>query len=139
MRIYYLFAIKKELYETYKDKETSLYKTLYKLYSASLEEYNYAYVVFYQICDIIDTSILKAYFDEKYFKKGSIYELIKEETNEHSFIKITPTYIRIKTNKNITDIFKIFYYYNQNMFVCDFNERDYFWLKECKTMQKTMT
>lgn len=139
MRIYYLFVIKKELYDIYKKKETSLYKTLYKLYTASLEEYNYAYVIFNQLCDIINTSILNTYFDEKDMKRiNSIYELKKNETKEHSFIKITPTYIKIKTNKNISELFKIFFYYNQNIFVCDFNEKDYFWLRECKTIKKIL-
>lgn len=137
MRIYYLFVIKKELYEIYKNKENTLYKTLNKLYLSTLEDYNYAYVVYHQLCNIINTSMLKLYFEEKDFTKiKDIYELKNYLTKEHTFVKITPSYIKIKTNKNISELFKIFLYYNHNFFVCDFKEKDYFWLKDYRIIQK---
>ena len=116
MRVYYLFVIKKELYETYKKHESTLYKTLEKLYFSSLEEYNYALVIYYQLCEIIKVTHLSLYFEEKeFFKTKEGYEFRNRETKEHTYIQITPSYIKIKTNKNYSELFRICLYYNSNI------------------------
>lgn len=140
MRTYYLFGIKKEVYECYKNSAESLYRTLEKLHMAPLENYNYALSVYHQLCNIIDTKRLEEYFDEKEFpKKNKQYFFHNSKNNEKTRIEIKPSYIKITTNKNISALFQSFYYYNQHMFVCDFKEKDYFWLKNCRNIQKVLT
>ena len=48
---------------------------------------------------------------------------------ENTKLTVYNTYIKIKTNKNITDFFRVLEN-EENIFICDFNNKDYFWLSK---------
>ena len=82
----------------------------------------------------INSNLYKAFsFDQNYTK--TLNKHILDDGIEKTKLTVYNTYIKIKTNKNITEFFKILSSGN-NIFVCDFNNKDYFWLD--KVTSKTL-
>ena len=50
MNNYHIFAIKKEVYNVYKDNEYSLFKLLYNLYNLNKTDLNYGITLYNQLC-----------------------------------------------------------------------------------------
>ena len=48
---------------------------------------------------------------------------------EKTKLTVYNTYIKIRTNQNLTSFFKVLNK-EKNIFVCDFNNKDYFWLSK---------
>ena len=56
-------------------------------------------------------------------------EVIKiDSLFEETYIRIKPSCVIIYSNVNFPQILKIFNIYNKNIFVCDFEQKDFFWL-----------
>ena len=53
MRIYYIFLIKKEIYEITKNKQENLYKLLESIYLLNNDDVVLGYKMFDKICEII--------------------------------------------------------------------------------------
>lgn len=124
MRKYYLFVIKKDVYEVYKDKPDALYKTLYNLYHLSSENFEYGWSLYHQLCEPFDVERLEQYMESKYQleKKNNKYYI------ENNYLYIRPSRVIIKTNINMPNIFIDFKCYNRLIFAIDFDMHDYFFL-----------
>ena len=130
MRNYYLFIVKTEFYETYLSNSLSLYKTLENLYYFSNKNLRFGLTLYTQLCEMHKIETLEGYFkDKKYPKEKEYYKLFSSNNDEKTYIKVRPSVIEIKTNKNVPNIFKVFHYYNSKIFICDFKRGDYFWLQ----------
>lgn len=129
MRTYYLFWIKDEFYHAYFKNPDSLYKTLQNLYGGKVSSLSLAASLYKQICELHKIDILSSYLEGVSYKhRQNSYLLIQSKTNEKTFITVRPSVILLKSNKNVPHIFKIFPYYSSHLFVCDFENNDYFWL-----------
>ena len=122
--MYYLFIIKGDYY---KGSDKYLYELLYKLKHMKKEEYNYGISIYYNICNLFDIKILKNYLNKKY--------KLKEKNNKfyldiNNYFEIRRSCSIINNNKYIREILCIFYIYNKNIFVCNFDKNIYFWLKD---------
>ena len=53
---------------------------------------------------------------------------ISMKSNEKTLIELNYSCIIMLTNKNFSRLFKVFNYYSKRIFVCDFENQDYFWL-----------
>lgn len=127
MRRYYLFAIKKDYYGIYKKNPLVLYKTLENLYKLKKGDLEYGITLYNQICDIIDVDRLKNYFNHiKESEKGNRY-LIRLN-NELTLFEFHYACIIVKSIKNYPTVFNTLNYYSKYIFVCDFYNRDYFFL-----------
>lgn len=128
MNNYHIFAIKKEVYTTYKNNEYSLYKLLYNLYKLNKSDLNYGVTLYNQLCYPINKKKLEEYLELlNNIRKGKNRYMIKEN-NEISLITIKPSNIIYKTqnlNQNIIYILNNYYKY---LFICEFNKKDYYWL-----------
>ena len=86
--------------------------------------------LFNQLCVPINISFLNSYFDNKIFirnnKNKHIY--LSRKTDEKTLIEIRHPCIIMLTNRNFSKLFKVFNYYSKKIFVCDFQNQDYFWL-----------
>ena len=69
----------------------------------------------------------KCAFDDSY--KKTLNKHVLNNLTENTKLTVYNTYIKIKTNKNITDFFKVLEN-EENIFICDFNNKDYFWLSK---------
>lgn len=121
---YYLFVIKKDFY---KKNDNYLYSMLENLKYMKRENYNYGFSIYHNVCYFFNDSIIKNYLEKKYNMKpeNNIYKIADDTT-----LKITKSYAVIKTNKHLRELLCIFYIYHKDIFVCNFDTKEYFWLKE---------
>ena len=130
MNKYYLFIIKKRHIRNFKNKSYVLYKNLEKLYYLNTYDFSYGLNIYKQLCDYISVKLLKDYINSR-IKHTKINNLIKiDSIKESTYITLKRSCIIIYTNKRKSFLFKIFNIYNNNIFVCDFQNKNYFWLNE---------
>ena len=128
MKKYYLFIIKKDYINLYKNKSYILYKILENLYRTY--DFSYGINIYNQLCNKISVKLLNGYIKDR-LRHKKINNIIKlTHTKEKTYIEIKYPCIIIYTNTKKSNIFKIFNIYNRNIFVCDFDNKDYFWLKD---------
>lgn len=127
MRKYFLFSIRKEYYDIYYKNPLVLYKTLENLYYLKKENINFGLSLYKQICNIIDVDRLNSYFEQVCLeKKNNKYLLVYNQ--EKIIFGVYYPCIVCKTSKNYPFGLKIISYYDRNLFVCDFENKDYFFL-----------
>lgn len=131
MRKYFLFTIKKEYYELYKKNPLVLYKTLENLYRLKKDDLNYGLALYNQICDIIDVNRLKRYFEHIKVDSYKNKYLVKLN-NEYTYFEFHYSCIICKSKRNFPTVFNTLNYYNKYIFICDFNNRDYFFLTKSR-------
>ena len=133
MRIYYVFNLKKEIYDIYKETPSVLYNFFNRLY-CNKEDLNYANIVFKQIAnkynkEYLDLKIyLYMHNKMRYLKRNEDHIINDLFKNEISIMKIKKSYIIINSNNNYTEFFDIINYFNKYCLVCDFNNQKYFYL-----------
>ena len=127
MRKYFLFSIRKEYYDIYYKNPLVLYKTLENLYHLKKENLSYGLSLYKQICNVIDVERLKSYFEQVCLeKKNNKYLLVYNK--ESIIFSLHYSCIVCKTTKNYPLGLKVINYYDRNLFVCDFENKDYFFL-----------
>ena len=133
MRCYYLFKINPSFSNLYYNKSYYLYKTLEDISKENKNNFMVTYNLYSQIVE----------GNDKYYMNNIIYNAFcfdrnyKRILNKHTYdngvektrLTIYNSYIKIKSNKNITNFFKPLRK-EENIFVCDFENRDYFWLNK---------
>ena len=131
MRKYYLFIIKNDCYNTYYNNGEILYKTLENLFYMKCHNINYGLSIYNQICQTFNSDILNSYFHSRknFFvkKRGKKILVDNYDEKEQYLIEIRNSCLIICCKKNLPKILKILNYYNSKIFVCDFNNGDYFW------------
>lgn len=135
MRTFYFFKIKKEFYSLTKDNPYNLYKSLENIYYLNKRDYKVAYNMFESIVEpldkfIINKEIFNSYSnDDRYIKVIDRHTLNDYFLNESFLIIVNISHILLRTNDVDLNIFKVLNNSN-NYFVCDFNEKDYFYTNE---------
>lgn len=136
MRVYYLFKINDSFSKLYYNKTYYLYKMLEEISKSSKNDFIISYRLFEQMAnsynktDVNSTIYRKYCFNDNYVK--TLNKHVLDDGVEKTKLTVYNTYIKIKTNKNITSFFKVLKE-EKNVFVCDFNNRDYFWLDKVLT------
>jgi hypothetical protein len=124
MRKYYLFVIRKDIYQIYQNKPDALFRTMRNLYQLQKEDFEYGISLYHQLCEPFDVERLERYFEEK-------YRLVKQQGKyryHHNVMLIRPSRCIIQTQVNIPNIFIDFKCYNRLIFAIDFDNQDYFFL-----------
>ena len=140
MRIYFIFKIKEEYIDLYKDTPNTLYNILNQMYYMKRNEIGYGFNLFNQMIERIDKFDLDKYLyvllhtKMKYSKKGDEHILNNLYKDEVSVLKVKSTHILINANKSYTEFFVLLNQYDPNFFVCDFNNHDYFFLSNIKLL-----
>lgn len=133
MRVYYLFKINDSFSKLYYNKTYYLYKMLEQISLSSKNDFIISYRLFEQMAvpfnkaDINSKIYRKYAFDDSYTK--ILNKHVLDNMVEKTKLTVYNTYIKIKTNKNITEFFKVLSN-EENVFICDFNNKDYFWLNK---------
>lgn len=135
MRTYYLFDIKEPLMYFYKNKGYSLYKILEDIYKIENNNVNLGYRMFLQLAnkikkDEIDNNIYNIYKNEFSYSNSSGHIINNLYSRECTVMKIYNTHIKIKSNVNYCNFFSCIFSFKSNMFVCDFENKDYFWIEK---------
>ena len=135
MRKYYLFKINKTYYNLTKDHPYNLYKSIETIYHLKEEDLIYFYNYFSTIRDpfnkeYLNTNIYEYYKNRhSYTKINNTHMIYDYYTKEESKLIINTNYLLIKSTKQIPTFLKAITK-KDNIFVCDFENTDYFWLEE---------
>ena len=127
MRKYYLFIIKNEY--IIKNKSYGIFKMLKKIYYLKSYDFSYGINIYRELCLPFSVNLLNNYLDKRISHKKINNKLIKIQ-DENTYLQLMYPCVIIKTNQNIPKILKIFHIYNRNIFICDFDNDDYFWLND---------
>ncbi len=134
MRMFYVFNIKESIYRLYQDNPSSLYKILENIYFMHIEEVDYGFNLFKQITDKIKVDYLnnqiyiKLHKDLVYSKMDDSHVINDLYHDEVSILKIKNSRILLESNKSYSSFFKILYDINNKFFICDFKEKDFFFI-----------
>jgi len=122
MRKYYLFNLKnKDL------KPSKIYNILEELFYLNKNKYKYGLNIFNNICSPFKKNEILVFLSSKYKINGN---LIKIDDLEKTTIEIKNCLIIIECNQNTSEIFKYLNSLEKNIFVCDFKNKDYFYLND---------
>ena len=137
MRTYYIFKINDELKTMYNKKSNNIYKLLNSIRLSDIKDKNRINKLYKRITKTINKKlvndyIIRSHLNDFYYKKIGIYHELSNEV-ENSILIVNNTYIKIVTNNNISTFFKDLYSINDNYFLIDFDNKDYFYLEDLKT------
>lgn len=142
MRMFYIFEIKKEIKDLYQDNPNSLYKILSSIYYMHREDANYGFNLFKQIANKIKVMDLsnQIYIDMHanivYTKSGNEHVINDLYQDEVSILKIRKSCLLLQSNKSYNRFLELLLNYNENYFVCDFLENDFFFISDIKNLVK---
>ncbi len=134
MRLYYVFDVKSNIANIYQDKPSSLYKILENIYFMHREEASYGFNIFKQLTNRIkvmelnNAIYIKLHKDLVYSKMGNEHIINDLYHDEVSILKIKNMGILIETNKSFSSFFELLNELNPNYFVCDFKDKDFFFV-----------
>ncbi len=142
MRLYYIFNIKSDIINLYKDKASSLYRILENIYYMHEEDISYGFSIFKELTNRNKVMELNNDIYTKLHKK-LIYSKIDNEhiindlyNDEVSILKIKTSHLILESNKSISSLFKILRNINRNYFICDFKEKEFFFIDEITNLIK---
>lgn len=134
MRTFYIFKINPDLVVLMNDAPYNLYRTLEGIYLLNSNSISFGKDLLDQVIIPIDKEKLnKLIYDinkdnDFYMKIGDNHRIINKYRDEETNIIVKNTHILLKTNilnKNIHNFLP-----NNDFFVCDFVNKDYFWLSK---------
>ena len=133
MRVYYLFKVNNYFYYMYKNKPFKMYKMLEEIYHTRNNDVVLTYRMFEQIASPFNKSKVNEYVNNylknnNYYMRSNNIHLISNNL-EYSKLSVANSNLKIKTNINYTSFFDILNNYTDNVFICDFINKDYFWLQ----------
>ena len=140
MRIYYVFRIKKEVYEVYENTPSVLYNFLKEVYINKNKDIEHIKMMYLQLINNINKRSLdlklyvKLHNKMKYSKKNDTHIINDIFKDEISIMRIKNSYAVINTNKNFSDFFNFLNNEIRELLVCDFLNDDYFFLRKIKTL-----
>lgn len=125
----------------YKNKPHKMYKIFEEIYRTKDYDKILTYGIFEQIANPFNKIMINEYIYYEYkFKYGYRREENRHilNNNENSTLIVNNYNIKLRTMNNYSKFFDILGTYNNNLFVCDFENSDYFWLSKLRsnTLQK---
>ncbi len=127
---YRLFIIRRENVSLFQKNQKLLYDTL-KVLFLQKENLNIGYSLYRQLCIPFSVSLLCNYISDKLPCRkieDKKYQLLS--FFENTEVDIHYSHVKIKTDKQYSEILKTFYIYQKNIFVVDFKRETFFWLTE---------
>ena len=134
MRHFYIFNINKELVNLTKIKPLTLYNAFYDLSNIKDKDLINAMNIYDSITKPIDKNIISKELYENYICDNNYSKYMYTHTYhnyfdlENSKLTINNTFIKLDTT-SINSVFFNFLKKFKYLFVCDFDNEDYFWLE----------
>lgn len=143
MKEYLIFNIKDEFMKIYKDRPSELFSIFNRIYYMKAIDKNYGYNLFSQIANFYDKQDLNKFLYDKYKDKIMYSSNYNEHIinnlflNEISILNIRSSNIKIETNHEENSFLNDLKEYSKNLFVCNFKEQEFFFLKNFKSKTKS--
>ena len=134
MKVYYIFNMKHEFINLYKDSPSVLYNILKTIYYLDKEEVEYGYNLFKQLTNKIDKNkvdkdlYIKFHKDIPYSKRKDVHYINNLYRNEISRLTVNNSYIRLEVEQSFSSFFDILKEELSDLFVCSFQKCDFFFL-----------
>ena len=133
MRTFYIFKINNEFTALTRNCPYNLFKSMEKIYYTDKKNLNVAYNVYEQIVlpfkkDKINVDIFENYKDNDHYTKFNIHMINNFYNDEQTKLIVNSSHMILKTTVMAPSFFNILRNYS-NIFVCDFENKDYFWLE----------
>ena len=135
MRTFYLFDVKENILKNYRNNYEELYSLLESINYLKTEDIILGFNIYQRIVNPMKKEEYNDYIKknnlgkENYICYNYTHTINDFYFNESTKMIINNSHIKIKTNKNVPSFF-----YNirnfKNIFVCDFNNHDYFLLED---------
>ncbi len=135
MRIYYIFLINDKIYKETKNNPYALYKLLERIYFMSNDDAKLGKKLFDKLTNRIDKDNLNKLIKSihknniNYINFNYTHVINDFFTSESTKLIINNTFLKIKSTSSFPVFFKDIKNY-KNIFVCDFVNLDYFYLRE---------
>lgn len=133
MRTYYIFNVNKYFSHMYKNKSFKMYKIFEEIYRTKDYDGIKTYSIMEQVANPFNKIMLNEYINFKYkckfeYERKDNLHILKGRENTN--LIINNYNIKIRTTNNYSIFFNDLNEYNDNLFVCDFENKDYFWLSK---------
>jgi len=139
MKEIYIFNVKEEFYKLYKDKPSELFFIFNRIYYMKPSDKEYGYNLFSQISNFYNKEEVNQIFRNKY-KDKIMYSYNDNEhiinnlfLNEISILTVKNSNIRIESNVDNPSFFNDLRDLKGFYFVCDFKNKDYFFIMRKRT------
>ena len=136
MKVYYIFKIKKEFVNLYKDTPSILYNILKNIYYMDKESVEYGYNLFNQLIQTIDKIKLDRelyiymHQDIPYTKRKDIHIINNLYKEEVSKLRINNFYMKLELDQDFSSFYPYLEEKEKNLFVCNFKITDFFFLED---------
>ncbi len=140
MRNFFIFKLKPEFKSLYKDKPSILYNIFEQIYLLKKDDIAYGYSLFRQLTMKIDKENVDKYLfltyhqSIPYSKKENIHYYNNPAHEEISTLEVKRAYMKVSTNYYDSFFLNEFNTADNQYFVCDFNNQDYFFLDSKKLL-----
>ena len=134
MKVYYIFNIKKEFIDLYKDTPSILFNILKNIYYLDKKEVDYGYNLLNQLINPIDKNTLdrklyiKLHQELPYSKRKDTHYINNLYRNEISRLTVFNSYLKLELEQNYSTFFNILTKEYNNLFICSFQKTDFFFL-----------
>ena len=123
MKVYYIFKIKNEFVNLYKDTPSILYNILKNIYYMDKESVEYGYNLFNQLIQTLDKNkmdrelYIEMHQDIPYTKVKDIHEIHNSYKDEYSKLMIKDFYMKLECNHDFSTFYSYLYHKEKNLFV----------------------
>lgn len=134
MRVFYVYNINDYFCSIYEKYPYKLYKMLEDAYLTNKHDMKLSSSIYEQVITNFNKLFINNYIlannklDIYYYNKDNIHLI--SNRNEYSKLMVTSYCLKIKTNLNYPRFFSNIDNYSDNIFICDFINKDYFWLNK---------
>ena len=135
MRTFYIFSINKSFYNLMKNNPYHLFKTMEDIHSFNNSDISVAYDLFTQISSPFDKSLInnklfKELNDLDFYSKfRNVHRIQNKYIPEDTMLVVNKAFLILESNILKPAFLNALKDY-KNLFVCDFKNKDYFWLNE---------
>ena len=133
MRTFHIFNVNPYVANLIKEDSYPLFNSFLKIKNLSNNDLSMGINIYEQIAlpinkDVVNKRIYKFYTESCFYTKYlNRHTYIDKYKGEESYLNVDSSCIRLKTNMHRSSFLKCFSK-SRNLFVCDFENKDYFWI-----------
>ncbi|MBQ9833973.1 MAG: sporulation inhibitor of replication protein SirA [Bacilli bacterium] len=137
MRTFYIFKINKEMAILTKDNPYNIFKSMEDIFKMTKKELPVGLNIYEQLITPINQNkvnrkIIMSYKDNDYYQKNyNVHSIYNKYKPEETKLTVKNSYLLLESNV-IKPSFLKELSYDRDLFVCDFANKDYFWVDELK-------
>lgn len=135
MRTFYIFKIKKEILVLLKETPYNLFKILENLYYSNNRDLGVSFSIYNELLDNFDKDylnkrIINLFKKYRYYSnENDVHYIYNKYRPENTSLRVYKSHLLLKSNV-VQPTLLINYLNNDDFFVCDFKNKDYFWLND---------